>query len=151
MDSDRKDLEKTSKKFDRPVFFIELGLCSAKGCAAAPWTHEDPNMIYDADEQARFYQAAFETFWDEPWFIGFAWWEWSARLYKKEDAATNIGFAFTANRQNKHSAMVWKGKINESTSDRHIHHRRLYGRNDPHRRMGYAKGREKSRFIFPRR
>lgn len=88
----RNDLEKLSKKVNRPVFFIELGLCSAKGCSAAPWTHEDPNMIYDADEQARFYQAAFETFWNEPWFIGYAWWEWSARLYKKEDAATNIGF-----------------------------------------------------------
>jgi hypothetical protein len=88
----RKDLEKTSKKFNRPIFFIELGLCSAKGCAAAPWTHEDPNMIYDANEQARFYQGAFETFWNEPWFIGFSWWEWSSTLYKAEDAKTNIGF-----------------------------------------------------------
>ncbi|MEN6386925.1 MAG: hypothetical protein ABFD79_17225 [Phycisphaerales bacterium] len=88
----KKDLQKISKTFDRPIFFIELGLCSAKGCAAAPWTHEDPNMIYDGDEQARFYQAAFETFWNEPWFIGYAWWEWSSNLYKKEDGKTNIGF-----------------------------------------------------------
>jgi mannan endo-1,4-beta-mannosidase len=105
----RKDLEKTSKKFDRPIFFIELGLCSAKGCAAAPWTHEDPNMIYDADEQARFYQAAFETFWDEPWFIGFAWWEWSAQLYKKEDAGTNIGFGIYG-KPAEETLRQWYGK-----------------------------------------
>lgn len=88
----RKDLEKLSKDFDRPIFFIELGLCNAKGCAAAPWTHQDPNMIYDADEQKRFYQSAFETFWDQPWFVGYAWWEWSSTLYKKEEAATNVDF-----------------------------------------------------------
>ncbi|OHB50019.1 MAG: hypothetical protein A2Y10_13765 [Planctomycetes bacterium GWF2_41_51] len=85
-------LEKVSKKYDRPIFFIELGVCSAKGCAAAPWTHEDPNMIYDAVEQSNYYQAAFESVWDKPWFIGFTWWEWSAHLYDLEEADTHIGF-----------------------------------------------------------
>ncbi|MFA5292296.1 MAG: hypothetical protein WC496_04590 [Phycisphaerae bacterium] len=88
----RDSLEKVSKKFDRPIFFIELGVCSAKGCAAAPWTHEDPNMVYDGDEQSNFYQAAMESFWDQPWFIGFAWWEWSSKLYNLDEAKTNIGF-----------------------------------------------------------
>lgn len=85
-------LEKVSKKYDRPIFFIELGVCSAKGCAAAPWTHEDPNMVYDADEQKHYYQAAIESLWDKPWFIGFTWWEWSAHLYDLQDADTHIGF-----------------------------------------------------------
>jgi len=88
----RQQLEQLSKKFNRPIFFIEIGLCNAKGCAAAPWTHEDPNMIYDAEEQSRFYQATVETFWNQPWFIGFTWWEWSAQLYDKDKAGTNIGF-----------------------------------------------------------
>jgi len=26
-------------------------------------------LIYDGQEQADFYQAVFETFWDQPWFM----------------------------------------------------------------------------------
>ena len=85
-------IRKVSKEFDRPVFFIELGVCSAKGCSAAPWTHNDPNMIYDGDEQRRFYQAMFETFWGEPWFIGFAWWDWPTWLYPAEKGQGNTSF-----------------------------------------------------------
>lgn len=85
-------IRKVSREFDRPVFFIELGMCSAKGCSAAPWTHNAPNMIYDGDEQSRFYQAMFESFWDEPWFIGFAWWDWPATLYPREKAQGNTSF-----------------------------------------------------------
>ncbi len=89
----RQKLKYVSNRFDRPVFFIEVGLCSAKGCSAAPWTHNDPNtMTYDGDEQARFYQAVIETFWDEPWFFGFVWWDWPATLYTIEEAKTNTTF-----------------------------------------------------------
>lgn len=88
----RDRLWKLSKQFNRPILFVELGVCNGKGCAAAPWTHQDPNMVYDADEQARYYQAAIETFWNEPWFAGFAWWEWPAHLYSPEKAKTDIGF-----------------------------------------------------------
>jgi mannan endo-1,4-beta-mannosidase len=85
-------IRKVSKEFDRPVFFIELGMCSARGCSAAPWTHNDPNMIYDGDEQKRFYQAMFESFWDEPWFLGYAWWDWPTALYSRERAEGNTSF-----------------------------------------------------------
>jgi hypothetical protein len=89
----RQKLKYVSKRFDRPVFFIEVGVCSARGCSAAPWTHNDPNtMIYDGDEQARFYQAVMEMFWDEPWFFGFAWWDWPANPYSPEKAKTDTGF-----------------------------------------------------------
>jgi len=90
----KENLRKVSEKFNRPVFFIELGMCSAMGCSAIPWTHEDPNtMVYDADEQARFYQVMLETFWDEPWFIGYAWWDWHADLYPLEKAKTDTSFS----------------------------------------------------------
>ncbi len=89
----KENLRKVSEKFNRPVFFIELGMCSAKGCSAIPWTHNDPNtMVYDADEQARFYQVMLETFWDEPWFIGYAWWDWHTDLYSLEKAKTDTTF-----------------------------------------------------------
>lgn len=88
----KQRLQKISQKFDRPIFFIELGLCNAGGSSVAPWTHEDPNMVYNAQEQKDFYQSVFETFWDEPWFMGFTWWAWPSELYTLEEAKTNIGF-----------------------------------------------------------
>ncbi len=88
----KRMLSNMSKTFDRPIFFIELGVCSARGCSAAPWTHPGHNLPYDADEQKRFYQAMMETFWDEPWFIGFAWWDWPSNLYSLEEAKTDTGF-----------------------------------------------------------
>ena len=87
-----KKLKYISRRFDRPLFFIEIGVCSARGFSAAPWTHPQKNVAYDADEQRRFYQAIFETFWDEPWFFGFTWWDWPAKLYALEQAKTDIGF-----------------------------------------------------------
>jgi hypothetical protein len=32
------------------------------------------------------------TFFDEPWFAGFFWWDWSTKIYKATDAKTNKGF-----------------------------------------------------------
>ena len=88
----KQKLKYVSKQANRPVFFIEIGVCSAKGNTSIPWQHPDKNAAYDADEQARFYQAVFEAFWDEPWFFGFAWWDWPANLYSPEDAKTDTGF-----------------------------------------------------------
>jgi hypothetical protein len=88
----RETLRKVSKKFDRPILFIEVGVSSTKGFTAAPWTFRGFNKVYDGEEQSRFYQAMLETFWDEPWFIGFAWWDWPPRLYSLERAKKHTGF-----------------------------------------------------------
>jgi hypothetical protein len=88
----KQRLKSVSERVNRPVFFIEIGVCSAKGNTSIPWQHPDKNAVYDADEQARFYQAVLEAFWDEPWFFGFAWWDWPANLYSLEDAKTDTGF-----------------------------------------------------------
>ena len=88
----KQKLKFVSRQADRPVFFIEIGVCSAKGNTAIPWTHPQKDATYDGDEQARFYQAVMESFWDEPWFFGFAWWDWPANLYSLEDAKTDTGF-----------------------------------------------------------
>ena len=44
------------------------------------------------DVQARFYEAALRTFWNEPWFCGYSWWDWPARPYAKEQAAGDKQF-----------------------------------------------------------
>jgi arabinogalactan endo-1,4-beta-galactosidase len=88
----KKELKEVSKKWDKPIFFIEIGVCSAKGFSAAPWTHPKEKVAYDGQGQARFYRAALETFWDEPWFMGFAWWAWRPNLYPVEKAEGHTGF-----------------------------------------------------------
>ena len=88
----KQKLKYVSKKFDRPVFFIEIGVCSVKGNTSFPWLHPYNNAIYDGNEQARFYQAAMESFWDEPWFFGFVWWDWPANLYPVDKGAADTGF-----------------------------------------------------------
>lgn len=88
----KEKLRAVSENFDRPLLFIELGCCSARGYSAAPWTHHSPDALYDGDEQRRYYQAAIESFWHEPWFIGFAWWAWLPQLYPEHEAQTHTGF-----------------------------------------------------------
>ena len=77
----KQKLKYVSKKFDRPLFFIEIGVCTAKGNTSYPWQHPRKDAVYAGDEQARFYQAVMEAFWDEPWFFGFVWWDWPAPLF----------------------------------------------------------------------
>jgi hypothetical protein len=89
----RGKLAAVSAKFNKPIFFIETGVCSANNVSRTPWEHPNPKMVYNGQEQADFYQAIMETFWDEPWFMGITWWDWPASLYPKEEAKKNINFA----------------------------------------------------------
>ena len=88
----RQELKQTSEKWKKPIFFIECGVCSAKGVSRTPWQHSSPELVYDGQEQADFYQAVFETFWDEPWFMGFTWWAWPPALYSCQDVEKQVNF-----------------------------------------------------------
>jgi len=88
----RDRLAALSRRVNRPVMFIELGVRSARGCSRMPWDWAHRDLPYDGREQARYYEAALRSFWNEPWFCGFSWWDWPARLYKKEAAAGNTSF-----------------------------------------------------------
>jgi hypothetical protein len=83
-----------SAKWNKPILFIETGAVSVRGSARYPWTHRhDPRRHpTDEQEQANYYQAMFEVFYEEPWFMGFAWWDWPARLYDVENAERNRNF-----------------------------------------------------------
>jgi len=72
---------------------MEIGCRSAYSCASMPWDFMHRDLAYDADEQANFYESALKSFKDEAWFAGFFWWDWSARLYKKEKSSSDTGFA----------------------------------------------------------
>jgi len=87
----RQNLRQLAVKWNRPILFAEIGVRSAKGSSAMPWEYYN-DWPYDADEQARYYQAALEMFWDEPWFAGFAWWAWHSELYPKEQGQKDRSF-----------------------------------------------------------
>lgn len=80
------------QKFNKPIIFAEIGCRSARGCATMPWDFEHRELPFDEDEQANFYNSVIKVFWDEPWFAGFFWWDWSTKLYPLEQAKQNPGF-----------------------------------------------------------
>ncbi|WP_026674520.1 glycoside hydrolase family 113 [Alkalihalobacterium bogoriense] len=80
------------KKFNKPILFVEIGCRSAAGCATMPWDFEHTELPFCEEEQAAFYSSVLKVFWNEPWFAGFFWWDWSTKLYAKEEAHKNVGF-----------------------------------------------------------
>lgn len=85
-------LEALSNRFGKPIVFIEIGCRSAHGCATMPWDFTHKDLPYSENEQANFYRSALEAFWNEPWFAGYFWWDWSTKLYELEGAAMDCGF-----------------------------------------------------------
>lgn len=88
----KKWLAEIAHQFDRKILFIETGVCSAKGFSAAPWSHHGQGIEYDGDEQARFYEGIYRTFWNEDWWAGVTWWEWYPTLYPEEEAGSHVDF-----------------------------------------------------------
>ena len=61
----------------KPIIFTEIGYRSIDGANQAPWDWQRTGTV-DLQEQADCYEAALATVWDEPWFAGMFWWDWSA-------------------------------------------------------------------------
>ncbi|KGA97810.1 glycosyl hydrolase 53 [Alkalihalobacillus alcalophilus ATCC 27647 = CGMCC 1.3604] len=85
-------LVKLHQKFNKPILFVEIGCRSAEGCATMPWDFEHTELPFSEEEQANFYSSVLKVFWNEPWFAGFFWWDWSTKLYPLEEAKKNVGF-----------------------------------------------------------
>ncbi|WP_311772675.1 glycoside hydrolase family 113 [Cohnella xylanilytica] len=85
-------LARLHARFGKPIAFLEIGCRSALGCATMPWDFSHTELPASEEEQANFYGSVLKTFWEEPWFAGFFWWDWSVRLYPPEEAKTNTGF-----------------------------------------------------------
>lgn len=89
----RTILETVHKRFNKPIMFAEIGVRCEQGCTEYPWDfHNRPEKPIDEDEQARFYETAMESFWDVPWFSGFFWWDWRAKLPSEEIARIDRDF-----------------------------------------------------------
>lgn len=88
----RDKLARLHAKFAKPIVFMEIGCRSALGCATMPWDYLHRDLPFNEDEQANFYGSVLSVFWEEPWFAGFFWWDWSVKLYPLDAAGADVGF-----------------------------------------------------------
>lgn len=91
-DEPKKRLKAVSKRFGKKIIFMEIGCRSARGCADMPWDFTHREFPYDEDEQAMFYESALCAMWNEPYFAGFFWWDWSTFLPQSERLNGDTGF-----------------------------------------------------------
>jgi hypothetical protein len=69
-------LQELADEWNMPILFTEVGYRSIDGAGMAPWAYEGSPPL-DLQEQADLYQALFETVYQEPWFAGVFWWNWT--------------------------------------------------------------------------
>lgn len=82
-----------SEEYGKQIIFAEIGCRSAKGCAMMPWDFTHTELERSEEEQANFYDSCLTAFFDEPWFAGAFWWDWSTEVYDtREEAEQNTGF-----------------------------------------------------------
>lgn len=109
-ESAKKVVEETHRKYGKPVMFAEIGMRSEKGCSAYPWDDNPRTMPTAEQEQAEFYDTAMEVFWNEPWFSGFFWWDWPAKLYDIMEAKNNRNFCIYGKEAEKVLKAWYTGK-----------------------------------------
>lgn len=90
------NLEKLSKKYDKPILFTEVGYKSEASATIKPWEWDSlfsgiSKKKSDITQQLA-YQALFESLWHKEWFAGLYIWQWQVRS-KKENALNNLDFS----------------------------------------------------------
>ena len=70
------NMREIAEAYGKPLMFGECGCTSSKDGAASPSGYASKDAPADEDEQARYMEALFDTFKDEPWCLGFHWWKW---------------------------------------------------------------------------
>jgi hypothetical protein len=81
-----RHLEKFAARVQKPILFTEIGVRSVQGASRHPWDwhYEAPISL---QEQANYYEAVFQVFWEQPWLAGFYFWAWVPGLGGPEDAS----------------------------------------------------------------
>lgn len=103
------ELQRVYEKWHKPVLFMEIGCRSAAGAAMMPWDYMHHEFPVSQEEQANFFQSACEVLSEKDWFVGFFWWDWSIRLYKKENALEDRGFGIYGKVAEKVLSKLYKG------------------------------------------
>lgn len=73
----KKQLSSLSRKVNKKIVFTEFGFQSRNYAGHNPWNWEgNKRTIVNMKGQANAYQAVFDTFWKENWFLGGFSWKW---------------------------------------------------------------------------
>lgn len=74
------EITRWQKQVGRPIVFTEVGWCSQKGAARAPWNyyHNQRASRDGLEEQRRLYEAFLQVWDGTPGVAGLIWWEWTA-------------------------------------------------------------------------
>ncbi len=72
----KKEIERFSKQYNKPVLFTEFGYRSVDYTGKAPWTVDRVESQVNLEGQVNATKALFKTFWDEDWFAGGFVWKW---------------------------------------------------------------------------
>lgn len=97
----KPSLKRVSERFGKKIIFMEIGCRSAAGCSAMPWDFLHVDLPYDEQEQSNFYESALMSFWDEPWFDGFFWWDWQTEIPANYFDKENTGFSIIGKKAEK--------------------------------------------------
>lgn len=106
----KEKMSELHAKFGKPIAFMEIGCRSALGCAAMPWDFSHTELPFSEEEQANFYSSVLKVFWEEPWFAGFFWWDWSVKLYPLHSAVSDVGFDIYGKKAER-VLKEWYGKL----------------------------------------
>ncbi len=95
-------LKKVHEYYGKPVMFAEIGTRSVRGSTQHPWEFRyDPCEVSDEQEQADFYEAVMGATYELPWFAGYFWWDWKAKLPPADRAHENRDFTCYGKRAEK--------------------------------------------------
>ncbi len=101
----RSALRALAVQWQRPVLFTEIGYRNQAGTNVAPADWKLKGDI-DQTEQAACYEAVYRAFWNQPWFKGIWWWDWSTDLGR---SAEDVASYMPANRAAGAVMGAWHG------------------------------------------
>lgn len=81
------------EEYHKKIIFMEAGCMSGKNCSLKPWTYQSDLYEFDETEQANFYLSLLEEFWNEPWFAGVFWWDWTTNFSTLQEQISKVNFS----------------------------------------------------------
>ena len=71
------------RRFQKPVIFTEVGFVAYENPHRQPW--DETRRKVSPSDQARCYEAVFQAFYRQPWFMGMYWWKIGSNGHGGED------------------------------------------------------------------
>lgn len=74
----KSDIEALAKQYNTPILFTEFGYESRDYAADGHWKYDIDTLSVNLNGQTNAYQAIYQSFWNESWFMGGFLWKWHA-------------------------------------------------------------------------